>query len=297
MAYVTGSASDISQLHSAMLAALGANGWAVSGNIVSKGDCFVSVTVDAPNIRLVFQAGLGASGPTILDPAPSPVYFVKPTAAEAFVFPMVYHIHISGNEVYMVANWDLDKWLTVGFGQSPITGMPGKGVWVAGTAYTSIDAGGQFGWGGGSLAGNYYAAANNNANTGLFIVSGGNGGGAGCYVHHGLPGWSGAGASLAKTYDACRQLTNFDNPATNATGQTILVPIQPYIERGSGKTSLVADLQAARYIRLDTLEPGDTITLGTDQWKVYPVYKKNGGARSGGSLHSGTYGYAIRYEV
>lgn len=299
MAYVTGTASDITQLRSALLTALSSNGWSVSGNIVSKGDCYVSVTDDAVNDRLALQCGLGASGTTITTPTPYPVYHMKPLSGEAFVYPMAYYIHIVGNEVYLVTNWDIDKWLTLGFGQSPIPGMPGTGVWIAGTGYAASYAGGYFTWNSGCMAGNFYASANVDARTGLFVTYSGDGGSysAGCYVHHGLTGWSGGAGALAKTVNACRQLTLIDNPGTNATGQAILCPIQPYIERGSGKTSLVADLQAARYVRMDTLEPGDTITLGTDQWKVYPLYKKNSAVRDGGDFHSGTYGYAIRYTV
>lgn len=299
MAYVTGTASDITQLRSALLTALSSNGWSVSGNIVSKGDCYVSIVADTVNVMLTCQAGLGASGSTITTPAPYPVYHCKPTEAEPFTFPMTYYIHIVGNEAYLVTNWGLDKWLTLGFGQSPIAGMPGTGVWIAGTAYSTNGSGNGFAWNGGAIAGNYFTSSNNDANTGLFVVHTGDVGArsVGCYVHHGLTGWSGSTTAMPKTHNASRQLTILDNPGTNATGQTILCPIQPYIERGSSKTSLVADLQAARYVRLDTLEPGDTITLGSDQWKVYPLYKKNSAVRDGSDFHSGTYGYAIRYTV
>lgn len=299
MPYVTGSAANITQLKTALLDACSANGWTVSGNIISKTNIALSVIDDTTNHLLTVQCGLSATGTTINTPTPMSVYVRRPLENEPFTWPMTYYIHVYAEEVYLVMNWGIDKWHTFGFGVSPIPGMPGTGTWVAGTAYTSTDAGGYLRWTDGSLQGNYFAGSNHNASVGLFLVSGG-AGYTGNYVYHGLTGWSDSGTALAKTHQGSRLLTVLDNPSVNATGQTVLVPIQPWVDRTESKVSLVADLKYSRYVRLDTLNPGDIITLGSDRWKVYPVYKKNASDRTGGSstnvLHSGTHAYAIKYD-
>jgi len=60
------------------------------------------------------------------------------------------------------------------------------------------------------------------------------------------------------------------------------------------------DLQNARTLRVDNYDPGQIITLGDDQWRIYPFYRKNADQRDGttssGGDHSGTMGWAIRYD-
>lgn len=78
---------------------------------------------------------------------------------------------------------------------------------------------------------------------------------------------------------------------------TILLPIKPLARRASGGLTIIANLKNARYLRNDNLAPGEIITLGADQWKTYPFFRKDVTLRnSGGDYpHSGTFGYAIKY--
>lgn len=299
MAYSTGSASSMADLQTALTNAGTANGWTWAGSILSSGDCFVRLTSAAGNIEAL--VGLGKSGTTITTPAPAVTYLSAIHSSAPIAFPLTYHIFAKSTEIYLIANYSTSLYTYLAFGQSPIVGMPGKGVWVAGTAHvaTGTDAGGSsiFSFGqDGTIAGDYFSEGNNSGRTGLFLVSSGlNATSAGCYVHHGLVGWSGIGAAMPKTLGGIKQLNGLDNPSTNWNAQTVLVPIQPWIDRGSSKVSIVADLLYARYVRIDNLEPGDTITLGSDQWRVFPVYKKNASVRDGdNNAHSGTYGYAFK---
>lgn len=298
MAYISGSVSNISGLKAAILAGCSANGWTQSGDILYRGDCHVKISVDTVNDWLDLLVGNGMSGTNITDAAPASVFCCRPMSAVTFSYPLSYFLHIMDDEVYLVCNFQTSYYMTLAFGQSPIAGAPGTGVWIAGNAYISDAAGGSFNWSDHCMAGNHYSSANNDARTGLFIVHSGGGGAAsaGCYVHTGLLGWSGTGSDMTKTWRGIRQLHGIDNPSTNAYGQSILVGIQPWIYVGSNKTSLVADLKHARYVRMDNIEPLEVISEGSDHWKVYPVYRKDASARNGGLLHSGTYGYAIRYD-
>jgi hypothetical protein len=295
MAYYTGTASSMADLLTALTTAAVANGWTWADSILFSGSCYVKLTAAADKIEAL--VGLGKSGTDITTPAPASTYLSAVLSQHPIVFPLVYHVFARGDEVYCLINFSTSYYSVLGFGQSPVDGAPGTGVWVAGTAYTSYAGGGGLVWSAdGTIAGGNFSAGNNSARSGLFIVSGGEGGGtgAGCYVHHGLPGWSGLAVDMPKTQGGIKQLNALDNPSVSWNAQTMLVPIQPHIDRGSNKVSLVADLQHARYVRLDNLEPGDTITLGPDEWKVFPVYRKDASARDGGGTHSGTYGYAFR---
>lgn len=79
--------------------------------------------------------------------------------------------------------------------------------------------------------------------------------------------------------------------ASAITGRTLLMPAWLYGERASNLSSPLGFPPGIRWVKLDYLTPGDVLTLGTDQWKVFPVIRKNG---STGQVNSGTYGYAYK---
>ena len=78
----------------------------------------------------------------------------------------------------------------------------------------------------------------------------------------------------------------------------VLLPIKVIKTRASSKYSQVLQLENARNIRIDNYTPQEIIALGTDEWMVFPWYKKNVSARNGGGdvTHTGTFGWAIKYE-
>jgi hypothetical protein len=121
------------------------------------------------------------------------------------------------------------------------------------------------------------------------------------YIHHGLDGgaWSGHGAlnDRAQGFSAIVPLLGLLPNTWN--GETVLLPFPIYIARSSGnKMSLVGNLKHLRHCRINFHNPGDIITLGSDQWKVYPWYRKNvstPGSSGVSDSHSGTVGFAVRY--
>jgi hypothetical protein len=79
--------------------------------------------------------------------------------------------------------------------------------------------------------------------------------------------------------------------ASSITGRTVLLPPWMYGERTSNLGSPLGYPPHLRWVRLDYLSPGDVLTIGSDQWKVFPVIRKDGGV---GQVNSGKYGYAYK---
>lgn len=75
------------------------------------------------------------------------------------------------------------------------------------------------------------------------------------------------------------------------TGRTPLWPLWCLSPRPSSFYSPIGYPPDLRYVRLDNFNPKDLLTLGTDEWKVFPLIRKNGLL---GEPNSGTFGYAYR---
>lgn len=79
--------------------------------------------------------------------------------------------------------------------------------------------------------------------------------------------------------------------ASALTGRTILLPAWVSLERAANLSSPAGYPPHLRYVKLDYLNPGDVLTLGSDEWKLFPVIRKNGTA---GQVNSGTFGLAYK---
>lgn len=75
------------------------------------------------------------------------------------------------------------------------------------------------------------------------------------------------------------------------TGRAILSPLIVAGAREGGFRSILGAPRDLRLVRMDNIAPGDTITLGADTWRCFPVCRKNGVS---GQENSGPYGYAYR---
>lgn len=297
MAYETGSAATMADLRAALSAFLTANGWTLSGAVFHKGGCYVSVSAEAA--RLVARGGTGESSGSLSGPGPQPVYCGSPLTGVAMAFPLTYHFHTHGDEAWAFINWSDHYWGYLGFGCSPVAGLPGSGSWytasTAGTPLATLQWGGaDYYHGGLVLAGTYNA-------TGPFWAPG-NTGHANSYVHHGLDSgsWSAAtGTSLAGPGPGA-QCLGTAGPllvrSPNAwNGEAVLIPMQPYIARPSSKVSIIAELQSARFVNMANLPPQEVLTLGPDRWRVYPFFRK-GTAAAPTPTDSGPLGLAVRYD-
>lgn len=305
MAYVTGNAADLSALRTAILNACSSNGWSVSGNIVSKSGCFVDIQVSGATLQIL--GGTGASGGALTGAGPSVCKMIA-IGAVALTGPFTYHIFINGSpdEVYVWVNFGSSYYQHIAWGKSSLT-LPGSGNWYSafsGSLSTvdsvniSYDSSQQMVLGS-SGSGNRTPAGPFFSYRGTTNISNAN-----SFLHHALDGgtgWSGTAGSGAGgiAFAAAVAGAPLGITPNNWNGEAPLIPVHVAVPRVSSLFSLVAQLKHCRYVRIDNLNPGQIITIGSEQWMVFPLLQKNSAAREPGTglatTHSGTYGCAIRY--
>lgn len=310
MAYYSGYASSYPELLNQVVNACVDNGWNWSDSILSKNNAFVKVEVllsstnpsNGPGIR--FQGGIGKSGSSLINPS-SAIMRMGPFGAGSTIvptptFPIFYHIFVfdDPNEVFVIIKYDIDRFQFAAFGMSSIAGC---GLWLSathglrymtgsGSAGTGIQiaaiSGGAYGSGGYvSSSGFMWHSANLSVETHTQTV----------FIEADGIGWSHLTAETP-AQQTMRPL--IERLPAAWSSESVLLPIQPVLVRASNKSSLVADIKNARYLRVDNHEPEQILTLGNDQWMVFPFHRKNVVARNGGNQidHTGTFGWAIRYE-
>lgn len=80
--------------------------------------------------------------------------------------------------------------------------------------------------------------------------------------------------------------------ASTLTGRATLWPVLVAARRlSSSLYSPIGQPPDLRWVRLDYLNPGEALTLGTDEWMIFPVIRKNGGL---GEPNSGVFGIAFK---
>lgn len=319
MAYITGTANDYAALQTALHNACTANGWTLSNGILSKYPCFVKATVayvrpSNAMQSLIVQGGTGQSGSTLTNPCPlrSRLGPFSTNSASNIVFPCSYFIFVlsSPDEVYMVVNYSTDAYQWIAFGCSPAPGISGTGNWVAGTfgllAADSSTANVENRWADGTqhrVASDVGGAGNGDSTgAGPFMNDGANISvsfgypNANSHFHSGIGtnnGWL-VSADAPNAYTALAAMTLRLPSAWNS--QAVLQ--KPYVSYASSNlVQVVGDIQHYRYCKIDNFLPGDIITLGSDKWKVFPLWKKSTPSFTGGyANHTWTFGWAIRYD-
>jgi len=335
MAYLTGVANNFGDLRTALLNGLTANGWALSGSIVSKGALYLTVTATESFVSttvtegLIFQGGTGDNAGGLVDPsAVTPRLGRSRPEDPAIAWPAEYHLHIHSNpdEVYIVVRYNVDFYTWAAFGQSQVQNLNGSGMWVTAqnalrqNIYTSLNLG--LGWyelkpdsGGTTYSYSFFYYEASGApfwNTGWTDYASGT-------EHHqyvqdtihanlmGYPqNWMGyyppnqPGSQIIGVRPAAPHIARLPNAWSQ---EAVLVPIQVYAWVAESKCSLVLEVEHARYTRIDNYEPGQVIQIGPDRWKIYPFVRKNTTFRDAGTgvnvttgQHSGTLGWAIRYD-
>lgn len=286
------------------------------GRVISKAGVYFRIGLTSTNITC-----LGCESDLVAVPAPNVVMIGRVHASAAvtrqIAFPCNYEVFGFSQELYAVINYDVDSYQWVAVGKSTTTGLIGHGGWCAATLGGSIAitapsgstveetgpvsfiqtgvstvSGGQVNsftsaalFGAGQTGTCSDPWNNLRINTGLYAE--------GPWFINSLPNEPPVGAQ------AFSQLLWQQSSAWNS--ESVLLPIRFYARRPSFKSSLILDCANARHFRMDNVTPGDILTLGPDRWKVFPWYRKNAAARNGntaigGYNHSGTFGWAIRYE-
>lgn len=307
MAYYSGTAASLTALRTALLTHAQADGWTLTGDVLSKAGVYFQIKETADNITC-----LGCASHAVANPAPETVniglIYYHPTQGERKIsFPCTYEVFGFAQELYLIVNYDVAAYQWMAFGKSTVQGMPGQGGWC------------------GASAGSTYAAGILYSLPAVQSISPSTGGLASmsclcsalfwltvapatatrnCWVNHGFDGhgWMWGGA-IGYAPIGIRSVVPLISTQPNSwNSESVLLPIMAWKERSGYKSSMVADLLNARHVRIDNFTPGDIITIGPDKWKVFPWYIKNAIYRDGtvGTLttydHTGTFGWAIRYE-
>lgn len=322
MPFVAGSANNVNEVLSALQNACTANGWTLASGILSKGDCYAMPFINDGTIALL--AGTGQNGATVTNPPTlssastlrvpgAPNIWVSLSGIDnAITYPLTYFIHVmeNPNEVYLFINHSVESWSYLAFGQSPIEGLTGTGVWYGGTGrgLNILDSGDINNAGANGHLGcalfSYVAPGATTVNSNQRIK---------CFFHHnvsdspsewsisGVDGvgfvatqsWTGLPSQANATLTLMPLLTR--EPSTWNSGAG-LHPIQPSIIRPDFRRSIVGNLGHARYARIDNIDPGEIVTIGSEKWRFYPWIKKNITNRNATVTDSGTFAAAIRYD-
>lgn len=311
MAYSSGTAVDISAIRTALIAACTAAGWAwnSSTEVLSKGELFIRLQVATGELLALGRTAAGAGDAPgtvkigrIFNRAGFPTYeLTYPAVYEVFVFT-------DPDEVYLVVNYDVDRHQWLAFGQSSVLGLPGTGMWVGATLASETPWAGAVmngpfalgaGYGGldassyrltsGALSFGSVASTQGVATRNFWLNSNLDG-----------QGWW-LGQSLTAAPIGVRSVAPLLSLLPSSwNSESVLLPIRAYKTRPSSKVSLICDLENARYMRIDNYAAGEVFSLGAERWKALPWHQKNAtlAGRSGGDgiTHTGTLGWAIRYE-
>lgn len=317
MAYYSGMASGFNELLNVFVNACIDQGYTWSDGILSKDTVFVRPYVSTSQKTsqgpgLCIEGGTGKSGSSLVNPSGAKPRIgdigISPSVVPLITFPIQYKIFIFNDpvpEVYLVIRYGIDRFMHLAFGKSMISGC---GVWVSGSVCQK------------------YNADTFNANYKSFSVYGSGGGdvgtspvpsvGTGFFWQNrtdflSIPALATSTINVNLDGVTWAESTNRDylcavntvQPVisrlpSNWSSETALLTIQPIFKRPSNKYSIVAEIQHARYLRLDNYEPEQIISLGADRWMVIPFHRKNAAARNGGPNldHTGTFGMAIRYD-
>lgn len=322
MAYQTGVVNNLVDIQTAIRLFLVANGWTWAGGKIYKGQMFVEF-IDPTADKVLFRAttaltggvnapyasGMGSMARVATGNVPSPV-----------TFPATYWAFLSDDEFYFILNYDTTKYQYVMWGLSTINlGAGATGMYISGTvndlqtsttysnqaSAISIGVSGNFGTNqyvdGGNRAaapfwktkaGNNTSQTNNYPNLNADFVHNAVGGAASWLISE-----QDSGVSYSFSYIGNGTLGNIQSILPNAwNGESPFLPIRAYKPVGSSKIALVVDLWHARQCRIDNFSDNEIVTIGADEWQVFPFHRRNMSVRNGGVNidHTGTFGWAIR---
>ena len=303
MAYQTGTVNSLADIQMVIRVFLMDNGWTwdSGSSTIYKGTVFVETLLDTPNAKLYFRGatalGTGYSAYVSL----GKLWHQSGVPTLEVTFPATYFMFLNGDEFYFVVRYDVARFQFVTFGKSAIdlSASGGVGTFLSATGNSVVhqdwwppvhtDADGSIAFNGtalGAISGGPFFG--NNAPYSYSEPT--------SFVHSNLDGhaWDLRFGlySVGNSYKGNLLATlpnqwNLESP---------LLPIRAYKARSDSKVSLVLDLQHARHCRVDNFNDAEIISIGPDQWQVFPHHRKNTADRNGGPNvdHTGTFGWAIR---
>lgn len=310
MPYYTGAANSMAGLLESVTAACVAEGWTWADSILSKGNVFVQLTANDsgnPSPSIQIRGGTGRADGALVNPSTAYPYLARPTDninIDNISYPVTYHLFVFEDpaEVYLVVQYGVDWHAWLAFGESVINGVS---IWIAASRASVLyfDGSGRISIGINgitNISSNVYATGaffwkvgmSNYAGALTYNIDINN---AGAWMPTSLPNAAYPVGMVSATPSAMELI---DQGLSTWNNESILIPIQPHLRVDGNKIQMLADIQNARYIRVDNYDSGQILTIGSEQWMVFPFIRKNTGARDGGTRinHTGTFGWAIRYD-
>lgn len=313
MAFVTGSATSLTDLLTAIRNACTANGYVLNGNILSNGAGTLHVDMQVVTTELRVIGGTSRTGSVLNGSGPAYAKISSATDINVMTFPVTYHIHLmtAPDEVYVMINFNAVFWNFIAFGQSDHPGMAttgGTGNWYGATHQSNARLRGAITIDANGYGGGFVSAGGSGCVTGAGIFNGVSGWttdnyATNCFIHSGLNPSGGWSVRSSNTADYYAEGMQFQHPmlaySPNAwNDQIVLIPINVVSRAASSKFQVVAELRHARVMRNDNYNDLDIIEIGSDKWRVYSIFRKNIAVRNAGAgvEHSGTFAHAIRYD-
>ena len=322
MAFVTGTAASYAALKTAVETACVAAGWTLADDILSKGSAFVQLRVATPSgtgsaqqgTGLAAFPGTGKSGTTLLGTvsnAPRLGPLTHPAAGyfKQIDLPFDYFIFTftAPDEVYVIARWG-SYYTRLCFGVSKTPGAGGNGLWVDASVY------GCEGYGSDGYNGAIIGAASGSASytvagtpvypsiTGMWQNTRGHGYGTSyspSLINTGAGWMVGGPLNYAGQCNAILAIDPLVSVLQSGSfADPPLLPIRVHQCISATENRVVLEVENARYFRLKNHEPEAIIQRGGSQWMVFPWLRKDGTVAGDvdRATHSGTFGWAIRYE-
>jgi hypothetical protein len=305
MAYYSGTAADFDELKDAIEAACVTEGWSLTSNVLSKSSCFfqlIKATGTSGNVRLELQGGMGQAGSALTNACTLKGCITSSDAAP-ITFPISYELHIfeDPDEVYCVVNFNTDFYHLMAFGDaSNVQGVPAP--WFGGpfeNSYTG-SAGVNSSWsiGDSTFANNRQFVIDQN---GIFLGQCNSVVGASWFCHNeilaGAAKWPVSQADIDGQLLPPHYIAGLISALPSLFNNTaVLLPLKVILALTTSRKVIVANQNNVRLTRNDNILPATVVPYGSEEWKVYPVYRRNTSSRNGASgVDSGTFAFAIRY--
>lgn len=316
MAYQTGTVNSLADIQTVIRTFLTGNGWTwdAGTSTIYKGTVFVQFV--APTADKVLFRGTTALSAGLLTGNTVGMGRMVPVGTGnlpvPLTFPADYWAFLNDDEFYFVVRYDVVRFQFVTWGKSSVdVGAAGTGTYLSGTV-TGADfsssseraagiiitpsTGGTSITSSGSRSAAPFWMTVQNVGIGKNLTTD--------YVHtnFGIPSWDLGVMTTSSAYTSVgnQYAGNLQSVIPNAwNGESPLLPIRAYKRLPESMVALVLDLQHARQCRVDNFNDAEIISIGSDQWQVFPFHRKNPAARNGSEGydfidHTGTLGWAIR---
>jgi hypothetical protein len=294
MAYATGSFTDLADLNSILKAFVSANGWTVSGDMVYRGTSFQYLDNPTNNQWLRIRACNSAAG---LELETTGKRLYVPSGGTSKTYHL--YVHTNPDMVFCIVNYNGTWYRMLCFGnivKIHASAFPGAGNFVYdptngdSTAVTLARM---------DMSELFWTSQDGTPNV-LGIQSS-----LGIPMNTGISGDIWGNSTTNPQINFVGQRIYWVTP-NNFNAQAVLIPMALEKRLSSSPTfsMYLGNYEHIRLIRIDNYNPGDIVTVGGVDWKVFPWFRKDASQRNGNTnitavenQHSGTMGYAIRHIV